>query len=81
VLDILNKGDGVSYILLVTPMYGLAVWRTDGTLEGTRKQFDILEERWALPLGLTNGSDHILFFANDAIHGFELWRYNYPTTP
>ena len=57
--------------------YGVELWCTDGTIEGTRMLRDILstpgDQRGSSPASLTSFGNRVIFTANDGTHGQEPW--------
>lgn len=58
-----------------TPTSGIELWRSDGTLEGTRLVKEINPgTASSSPSNLTAAGSYVFFAATDGIHGQELWR-------
>ncbi len=68
---------GVSYFFHIDGQHGRELWRSDGTLAGTRLVLDACPGTcgaygtWSSDLAVLG--DLIYFAANDGIHGTELW--------
>jgi ELWxxDGT repeat protein len=55
--------------------YGAEIWRSDGTLAGTRLLADVCPGSCSsLPSSLTISNGKLFFTADDGIHGRELWK-------
>ena len=76
-------GDYV-YFQNVIDLNEYELWRTDGTPEGTEfvlsTTFENLWFLWQMP-PLASVGDTLLFWADDGVHGRELWAINEETTP
>jgi ELWxxDGT repeat protein len=58
---------------------GLEIYRSDGTPEGTGLMQQIRPgAENALPRGLTVVGDELYFWADDGLHGMELWKFTPP---
>ncbi|RYZ34687.1 MAG: hypothetical protein EOO71_38235 [Myxococcaceae bacterium] len=56
-------------------LFGGELWRSDGTLTGTRRVKDVNPgPASSLPSGLTVMDGRLYFAADDGVHGRELWR-------
>jgi len=54
---------------------GTELWRSDGTKAGTRLVDDINPgQPSAFPFDLTAARGSVFFWANDGVHGVELWK-------
>ena len=57
--------------------YGAEIWRSDGTLAGTRLLADVCPGSCSsLPSSLTISNGTLFFTADDGVHGRELWKSN-----
>ena len=66
--------DGILYFAGHTPAAGVELWQTDGTAAGTQMVSDFSPGTYSsdpLPLAVVN--NQLFFYANDGIHGEELW--------
>lgn len=70
---------GALYFAAADPGQGRELWKTDGTELGTVRVLDIRPgpdsglELFTSPHGLTPIGGKLLFFADDGVHGNELW--------
>lgn len=68
--------DGVAYFLLEDSEYGLELWQSDGTADGTRLVRDVAPGPALSRLdvaGLQRLNQQILYWANDGQHGTQLY--------
>lgn len=57
--------------------HGVELWKSDGTLKGTKLVQDILSgPTSSSPEWLTNVDGTLYFTAHDGVHGIELWKSN-----
>jgi ELWxxDGT repeat protein len=69
--------NGVSYFSASTPTYGVELWRTDGTAEGTYLVRDINPgSHSSTPQSLTEMGGNVYFVANDGVNRQEIWKTN-----
>jgi ELWxxDGT repeat protein len=66
--------EGVLYFTATDPAHGLELWRSNGTVAGTRRVSDLRPG----PLGsnpqhLTPYQGRLYFVANDGVRGYEIW--------
>jgi len=62
------------YFVANDGVHGDEVWRSDGTVAGTRMTVDIDSTNlWGNPSSLISVNNSLYFIANDGIHGSELW--------
>jgi ELWxxDGT repeat protein len=79
-----TKAAGTTFFGARDPSHGYELWRTDGTAAGTRRVRDIYpgtrdglvrpDPDLAQTDNLENVAGTLLFYANDGVHGRELWR-------
>jgi ELWxxDGT repeat protein len=67
------------YFIATTPATGAELWRSDGTAAGTQLVKDIYpgeQSAFVNPVfsNLINANGTLFFFADDGVHGYELWR-------
>ncbi|HSP99377.1 MAG TPA: hypothetical protein VL049_19315 [Candidatus Dormibacteraeota bacterium] len=54
--------------------HGVELWRSDGSAAGTALLADLNPgPQWSAPTGAVALGDHLAFFADDGVHGRELW--------
>ena len=69
--------DGVLYFSSLPDSGGWKLWKNDGTEAGTTLIKDVDERSYLYP-NLFRGIDGVsLFFANDGVHGRELWPHRW----
>ncbi len=57
--------------------YGIELWVTDGTAQGTKQLKDIYPGPFSSnPYSFIAHNNHVYFVADDGVHGAELWRTN-----
>jgi len=67
----------VVYFTSTTGSLGKELWKTDGTLEGTRTVKDIFPGTGSsVPADFTDINGTLYFTANDGATGYELWKSN-----
>lgn len=69
------------YFIADDNQHGFELWASDGTESGTYMVKDIFPgidnfqfANSSFPLYLTNFNNTLFFYANDSIHGYELWK-------
>lgn len=68
-------GQGVLYFVAGDPDHGRELWRSDGTVAGTRRVEDIRPGAEGSAVErLTEYKGRVWFFADDGQHDFALWR-------
>jgi ELWxxDGT repeat protein len=66
--------NGILYFAGATRSAGVELWQTDGTASGTQMVTDFSPGTYSSdPAPLAVVDDQLLFYANDGIHGEELW--------
>lgn len=66
---------GMFFFIASDEVYGLALWRSDGTPDGTRLVRVIHQGTGSNEImGFRVIGDTLFFIADDGVHGFELWR-------
>ena len=67
--------NGILYFAGDTPAAGVELWQTDGTVAGTQMVTDFSPGTYSSdPAPLAVVSNQLLFYADDGIHGEELWN-------
>jgi ELWxxDGT repeat protein len=73
--EVLGHASGVLYLKIITAAHGREVWRTDGTVAGTRLLADLAPgAAHAWPSSFVNVGDVALFAAESPEVGEEIWR-------
>ncbi len=74
-LNLTVVGRRVFFRVFQVDAIGEELWVSDGTRRGTRVVTDLRPGRASsAPRRLTPDGDHLLFIANDGVHGRQLWR-------
>jgi len=73
--------DNMLYFVADDNQHGFELWASDGTESGTYMVKDIFPgidnfqfPNSSFPMYLTNFNNQLFFYANDSIHGYELWK-------
>lgn len=64
--------NGTAFFVAADTVFGLQLWKSDGTADGTRRVTGIGEG--TAPQSLTAVDDALFFTMDDGVHGRELWR-------
>ena len=71
---IIGGADGALYFIARDADHGIEIWKSDGTVGGTVRLTDFVQDPWLGPSQLTRLGDTLYFTYFDVENGAELWR-------